>query len=152
MRWLELGLTRLEIEAIKARGVSQLLAQFQETMESVAPPDLSDAAERIRPAWSRQLSDEAEADASVLLNTLDPYQKEIEHHFSSERQQHFGGLMSWYLQLFNKLRYTGSTLRDQLPYAAKRPVEARRNGTSAALPRPAAPPLPSSICSHGSRR
>jgi energy-coupling factor transporter ATP-binding protein EcfA2 len=124
VRWLEIGLTRLEVEAIKARGVSQLLAQFQETMESVAPPDLTEAAERIRPAWSRQLGDEAEADASVLLNTLDPYQKEIEHHFSSERQKHFGGLMHWYLQLFNKLRYTGSTLRDQLPYASRRPVEA----------------------------
>ncbi len=40
VRWLEMGLTRLEIEAIKARGVSQLLAQFEETMEAIAPPDL----------------------------------------------------------------------------------------------------------------
>jgi GTP-binding protein EngB required for normal cell division len=119
VRWLEMGLTQLEVEAIKARGVSQLLAQLEETMEAVAPPDLSAPAERIRPAWSRQLGDEAEAAAGILLNTLDPYQKEIEHHFSSERQKHFGGLMNWYLQLFNKLRYTGSTLRDQLPFAAR---------------------------------
>ncbi len=117
--WLELGLTRMEIEAIKARGVGQLLSQLEEAIASICPPDLAEAAERIGAAWSRQLSDEADAAASVLLNTLDPYQKEIEHHFASERQKHFGGLMNWYLQAFNKLRYTGSTLRDQLPFATK---------------------------------
>jgi hypothetical protein len=121
-RWLELGLTRMEIEAIKARGVSQLLKQLEETIRSICPPDLSDSVERIRGAWSRQLGDEANASAGVLLNTLDPYQKEIEHHFASERQKHFGNLMGWYLQAFNKLRYTGSTLRDQLPFAAKSPA------------------------------
>lgn len=119
VHWLEQGLNRLEIEAIKARGVSQLLAQLRQAMEETAPPDLTAAVERIRPAWSRQLETEAEAAASILLNTLDPYQKEIEHHFSTQRQKHFGGLMNWYLQLFNKLRYTGSTLRDQLPFATK---------------------------------
>jgi hypothetical protein len=120
-----MGLTRLEIEAIKARGVGQLLAQLRSAMEDVRPPDLTEAAERIRPAWSRQLGDEAEATAGVLLNTLDPYQKEIEHHFSGERQKRFGGLMHWYLQLFNKLRYTGSTLRDQIPFAGRSaPVQA----------------------------
>ena len=115
-----MGLNRLEIEAIKARGVSQLLAQLRAAIEEAAPPDLTAAAERVGPAWSRQLGDEAESAAGILLNTLDPYQREIEHHFSTERQKHFGGLMNWYLQLFNKLRYTGSTLRDQLPFAAAR--------------------------------
>ncbi len=121
VRWLELGLTRMEVEAIKARGVSRLLKQLEETIESICPPDLTEPAERIRGAWSRQLGDEANAAATVLLNTLDPYQKEIEHHFAGERQKRFGGLMSWYLQAFNKLRYTGSTLRDQLPYAMRGP-------------------------------
>ncbi len=119
MRWLELGLSRMEVEAIKARGVSQLLKQFEETMDAVCPPDLSPAAERIRDAWSRQLGDEADGATSILLHTLDPYQKEIEHHFSSQRQKHFSGLMSLYLQGFNKLRYTGSNLRDQLPFVPK---------------------------------
>lgn len=119
VHWLELGLTRMEIEAIKARGVSRLLAQLEETMGAICPPDLTEAAARIRGAWSRQLGDEADAASSVLLNTLDPYQKEIEHHFAAERQKRFSGLMSWYLQAFNKLRYTGSTLRDQLPFAMR---------------------------------
>jgi GTP-binding protein EngB required for normal cell division len=123
VHWLEMGLTRLEVEAIKARGVSQLLKHLEETMESICPPDLTEAAERVRMSWTRLLGDEADADAAVLLNTLDPYQKEIEHHFASERQKHFSGLMGWYLQAFNKLRYTGSTLRDQIPFAAKSAVQ-----------------------------
>jgi hypothetical protein len=109
----------MEVEAIKARGVSQLLKHLEETFEAICPPDLSESAERIRGAWSRLLGDEAEAVTTVLLNTLDPYQKEIEHHFASERQKHFSGIMSWYLQAFNKLRYAGSSLRDQIPFAGR---------------------------------
>jgi hypothetical protein len=123
VRWLEMGLTRLEVEAIKARGVSQLLKQFEDTMESICPPDLSEAGERIRESWTRLLGDEANADTTVLLNTLDPYQKEIEHHFASERQKHFSGIMGWYLQAFNKLRYTGSSLRDRIPFAGRSAVQ-----------------------------
>jgi hypothetical protein len=115
VRWLEMGLTRLEIEAIKARGVSQLLHQFQDALEAVRPPDMSPAVERTRTAWSRILGEEAAATANVLLTTLDPYQKEIEHHFARQRQRHFSGLMALYLEGFNRLRYAGSTLRDQIP-------------------------------------
>jgi hypothetical protein len=122
VHWLEMGLSRMEVEAIKARGVSQLLKQLEETMASICPPDLTEAAARVRASWSRLLGDEADADAAVLLNTLDPYRKEIEHHFASERQKHFGNLMGWYLNAFNKLRYTGSTLRDQLPFAGRSTV------------------------------
>src|SRR5262245_4412568 len=46
VRWLEQGLTRLEIEAIKARGVSQLLRQFQQSLQAACPPDLRESAER----------------------------------------------------------------------------------------------------------
>jgi hypothetical protein len=115
VRWLELGLTRLEIEAIKARGVSQLLHQLQAGLEAVRPPDLTQAVERTRAAWSRMIGEEAAATASVLLNTLEPYQKEIEHHFARERQGRFSGIMAMYLEGFNRLRYAGSTLRDQIP-------------------------------------
>jgi len=119
MRWLELGLTRMEVEAIKARGVTQLLTHLHETIESVCPPDLTQAAERIRTAWTRLLGDEADSATAVLLNTLDPFQKEIEHHFANERQKHFGGAMGLYLHAFSKLRYTGSTLRDQVPFVPR---------------------------------
>jgi hypothetical protein len=119
VKWLELGLDRLEIEAIKARGVSQLLRQLQDALEAACPPDLAEAAQKTRDVWARTLGDEARANTQVLLSTLEPYQKEIEHHFAMERQQHFRGLMGSYLRWFNKMRYAGSTLRDRIPFMPK---------------------------------
>src|SRR5262249_42131912 len=46
--WLEMGLSRLEIEAIKARGVSQLFQHLQQALQSVCPPDLTETAEQTR--------------------------------------------------------------------------------------------------------
>ncbi len=119
VRWLELGLSRVEIEAIKARGVGQLLHQLEETMRAICPPDLTEFVDRVRGAWTRQLGDEANGATTVLLNTLDPFQREIEHHFAIARQQQFSGLMGLYLLGINKMRYTGSTLRDQIPFVGR---------------------------------
>jgi hypothetical protein len=115
VQWLETGLTRLEIEAIKARGVSQLLQQLQQTLQKVCPPDLAEVASRARPAWERLLAEESRACADVLLNTLEPYQREIEHHFARESQRRFRGLMATYLHAVTRVKYVGSTLRDRLP-------------------------------------
>jgi hypothetical protein len=54
-----------------------------------------------------------------LLTTLEPYQKEVEHHFALERQRHFRGIMGTYLHWFNRLKYTGSTLRDRIPFVPR---------------------------------
>jgi hypothetical protein len=119
VQWLEMGLTRLEIEAIKARGVSQLLQAVTAALEQASPPDLTEAAERTRTAWEATLGEEAASIAEVLINTLEPYQKEIEHHFALEGQRRFRGIMAGYLHLFNRFRYMGSTLRDRLPLVPK---------------------------------
>ncbi|HEX4591331.1 MAG TPA: GTPase, partial [Gemmataceae bacterium] len=97
--WLELGLTRLEIEAVKARGVGQLLVQCSAALRSACPPDLTEAARRTREAWEKILAAEADTFADVLLTTLDPNQQEIEHHFRLEGQRRFRGLMAGYLSL-----------------------------------------------------
>ena len=114
--WLEMGLTRLEIEAIKARGVSQLLQHMQQALTAASPPDLTDTAERTRAAWIAPLTEESAATSDVLLNTLEPYQREIEHHFALEEQRRFHGIMAWYLHLFTRAKYVGSTLRDRIPF------------------------------------
>ncbi|HEY7315581.1 MAG TPA: GTPase [Gemmataceae bacterium] len=114
--WLEMGLTRLEIEAIKARGVSQLLQHMQQALTAAMPPDLTDTAERTRAAWMAPLTEESAATSDVLLNTLEPYQREIEHHFALEEQRRFHGIMAWYLHLFTRAKYVGSTLRDRIPF------------------------------------
>src|SRR5205823_13161018 len=53
--WLELGLTRLEIEAVKARGVGQLLAHTGAAVAAVRPPELTDAATAVAAAWEKHL-------------------------------------------------------------------------------------------------
>ncbi len=118
-RWLEHGLNRLEIEAIKARGVSQLLLSLQEVLEALRPPDLTSLADKVRQTWQEILAAEAHTSAQVLLNTLEPFQKEIEHHFATERQRKFKSLMGTYLYWFNRLKYAGSTLRMQIPFLPK---------------------------------
>jgi hypothetical protein len=117
--WLERGLTRLEIEAVKARGVGQLLAHTEHAVAGVRPPDLSAEAEKVRAAWDRVLDQEADDQADVLVGTLEPYQNEVEHHFSVQGQQRFRGLMAVYLRVTTKLRYVGSSLRDRVPLAPR---------------------------------
>ncbi len=114
--WLELGLTRLEIEAVKARGVGQLLGQIASGLQGVRPPDLTDQAEHTRAAWERILREEADLYGDVLLSTLDPYQSEIEHHFSVEGQQKFRGLMALYMRVTTRMRYAGSLWRSRVPF------------------------------------
>ena len=124
--WLELGLTRLEIEALKARGVGQLLTQLQATLKSVQPPDLSKPTSETVAAWERLIADESERVTEVLLSTLDPFQKEIEHYFNLQSQHKYRGFMALYLRLTTKLRFAGSTLRDKfhiLPRGGKRGKE-----------------------------
>ena len=55
--------------------------------------------------------------ADVLVGTLEPYQTEVEHHFSVEDQSRYRGLMAAYLRLTTRLRYAGSGLRDRIPFS-----------------------------------
>jgi hypothetical protein len=119
VHWLEMGLTRLEIEAIKARGVSQLLQAVETSLAQAAPPDLGEPAAKTQEAWQNILKEEARSIAEILVNTLEPYQREIEHHFALEGQRRFRGIMAGYLQLFMRFKYMGSSLRDRLPMVGK---------------------------------
>jgi hypothetical protein len=119
--WLELGLTRLEIEAVKARGVGQLLVQCGEALRTACPPDLTEAAAHTKDAWESVLAEEADTFSDVLLQTLDPSQQEIEHHFRLEGQRRFRGLMAAYLSLLTRIQYAGSRLRSKVPFAGSGP-------------------------------
>jgi len=118
-QWLELGLTRMEIEAVKARGVGQLISNAQHVIETIKPPDLAVQAGKVRTAWEGTLAAEAEQQAEVLVGTLEPYQPEVEHHFSVQGQQRFGGLMAGWLKLTTKVRYFGGSFRDRIPFVPK---------------------------------
>ena len=117
--WLELGMTRLEIDAVKARGVGQLIAQCAQALRQATPPDLGESAEHTRTAWDKTLAEEADNFAEVLLATLDPNQHEIEHHFRLEGQRRFRNLMAGYLALLTRVQYAGSRLRSRVPFVGR---------------------------------
>ena len=119
VRWLEGGLTRLEVEAIKARGVGQLLSTLRESLAAAAPPELHEMAGRVKAAWGKPLREEAAATADVLVNTLEPYRREIEHHFALEGRRRFRGVMAWYLNLVTQARFVGSSLRQRIPFVSR---------------------------------
>jgi energy-coupling factor transporter ATP-binding protein EcfA2 len=119
VNWLEMGLNRMEIDAIKARGISQLLEQLERSLQEAAPPNLADIASRTRTAWEKTLGEEAAATAEVLLNALQPYQDDIEHHFTIQSQKRFRGPMGFYLGIFNKLKYFGSSLGSRFSFLPK---------------------------------
>ncbi|MFO0938252.1 MAG: GTPase domain-containing protein [Gemmataceae bacterium] len=123
--WLELGLTRMEIEAVKARGVSQLLSQLEKALEAARPPLLHEAADAVKQSWVPLLDEEANAQADVLANTVEPFQQEIEHHFATQGQQRFRGIMAAYLRITRKLRYAGNAIRERvtIPGGSSKPNE-----------------------------
>ncbi len=113
LTWLEMGLSQLEIEAIKARGVGQMLQHLRNALETVKPPELGEPAERVRTAWQKPVAEEASALTEVLLNTLEPYQHEIELHFALEGQRRFRGPMAAYLGLVTRIQYSASSLSNR---------------------------------------
>ena len=102
VQWLRDGLNRLEIESIKTRGVDQLLEKLRQALLSAAPPDLEATALAVGAGWSSILNEETAATAEILLNTLEPYKKEIEHYFTLQGQRRFRGLMAAYLHLITQ--------------------------------------------------
>jgi hypothetical protein len=96
-----------------------MLAHLQQALAEAAPPDLSEVAARTESAWEKPLAEEATSTAEILLDTLEPYQREIEHHFALQGQRRFRGLMATYLRMFTKARYVGSSLRVRVPFLSR---------------------------------
>jgi energy-coupling factor transporter ATP-binding protein EcfA2 len=116
VHWLELGLSQLEIEAVKARGVGQLLEQCNDALADVCPSDISEQAAKTTAAWEPLLDAESETFADVLLTALDPNQQEIEQHFRLEGQRRFRNLMAAYLSLITRFQYVGARFRSRVPF------------------------------------
>ena len=123
-----------------ASGASRLAA--------ASPPDLTEAATRTRKAWAGPLAEEAAATTEVLLNTLEPYQAEIEHHFTVEGQRRFRGIMGGYLRLVNRSNTSAPASATKCRSCRSRAMgrRRRRRGTPAVSPGRAArsPPTASS--------
>lgn len=140
-RWIEWGLTRREIEAIKARGIEQLLDALTQSLQSLMPADLQPLLPRLRHAWENLLAEQAQQQSASLLRLLDPYQADIEHYFHERDQQRFRGLMAAYLRATVWLRHSGSRLRHPLRSAWPLFTASSRREDSNALPPTSLPQL-----------
>jgi energy-coupling factor transporter ATP-binding protein EcfA2 len=135
-QWLEWGLTRREIEAIKARGIEQLLEACRQALEQTTPPDLHPLVPRLRQQWERLLDEAAQQQAATLLRIFEAQQASIELYFQSCDQQRFRGFMAAYLRATRWLRSSGAQIRRPLSTAV----------TSASVTKTAATaPLPDSL-------
>jgi 50S ribosome-binding GTPase len=114
--WLQSGLDRLEIESIKKRGVGQLLEQLEAKLSQACPPELDAASAATNSTWTQLLNEESAETVEVLLNTLEPHQREIEHYFTLQGHRRFRGLMSAYLRLTTQVRFLGSKLKDRVSF------------------------------------
>src|SRR5205823_1202488 len=92
---------------------------LERALNESCPPDLTEAAKRTRTAWAKPLGEEAGAAAEVLLGTVEPYRKEIEHHFTVEGHRRFRGLMAGYLGAVTRLKYAGSKLGEGMPFVPR---------------------------------
>ncbi len=115
VEWLEHGLTQREIEVIKARGVYQLLAQMEQALKRVRPPDLSEAANLTRQLWEKILNEEADLMAETLLQQVDQHGDVIEGHFKTALFRRFRGITGFVLNLGSKLRALAAWVQSLLP-------------------------------------
>jgi hypothetical protein len=125
VRWLEQGLSRVEIEAIKSRGVGRLLDDLGTTLESTAAPDLTSAAAACEPVWRGTIRKDVDESVSLLLSTLDPHKIDIERHFAERRRHQFTGLMAGYLGFIQWARNLGASgWRPRVPWVPQLPTPA----------------------------
>jgi energy-coupling factor transporter ATP-binding protein EcfA2 len=103
LRWLELGLTSLEIEAVKARGVGQLLGRLNEDLDVTIPPDISSVAKQTRTKWVDFLSEESTQFSELLVSNFDRFSGDVERFLSQEQARKFRGFMATYLRLTSRL-------------------------------------------------
>jgi hypothetical protein len=101
MAWLEQGLTKREIEAIRNKGIAQLVEQLKKTLQEIQPPDVQDAATKTWDAWRQTVRDEVGVQTDLLLACLAPHQKTIERRFSASIGHPFRGAMGLYARLLD---------------------------------------------------
>lgn len=107
--WLEHGLNRLEIQAIKAKGLVQLLHQLALELKSAQPPDIKDAAVKTVSAWQDTLATEVDRLTDRFLIKIDAHHRAIEKRFADRIHQQFRGFTAVFLQLMSKLHYFGTS-------------------------------------------
>lgn len=119
--WLEQGLTKREMEAIRTKGVGQLLTQLQALLTQVQPPDVQAAARQTETAWQGAISTELSTQMDILLASVAPHQKTLERRFANHLSHPFKGIMGWYAGLLDIGRK--GFFRPKLPQLSVAPTD-----------------------------
>lgn len=99
--WLQQGLTRREIEAIRTKGIGQLLNQLHALLQTVQPPDVQAAARKTESIWKTTVHTEIDTQIDILLASVAPHQKSLQRRFANNLTHPFRGVMGWYARLLD---------------------------------------------------
>jgi len=99
--WLHQGLTKREIEAIRTKGIGQLLHQLQTLLQAVQPPDVQSAAKKTESIWNTTIQSEINTQIDTLLASVAPHQKTLERRFANSLSHPFRGIMGTYARLLD---------------------------------------------------
>lgn len=102
--WLENELTDREVEAIRARGVYQVLIVLAQTLQQARPPDLAQVALAIREAWAAIIKDEALSMADAVVQALNPFGPDIERQFAITIYGRLRGPLGWFFEILGSIR------------------------------------------------
>lgn len=123
--WLEQGLTRREMEAIRTKGVEQLLLQLRTLLTQVQPPDVQNAARKTESTWQITIQNEINTQNDIILASIAPHQKTLERRFASHLSHPFKGIMGSYAGLLDFARH--GFFRSKLPQLSSTPTEPQLN-------------------------
>jgi hypothetical protein len=111
--WLEQGLTKREIEAIRTKGIQQLLNQLESALREAQPPDVQQAAGKTTGLWQRTLDDEIHTQTELLLNCVAVHQKTLERRMGQAITPPFRGMTGWVTRMLEIAR--NGLFRSRLP-------------------------------------
>jgi hypothetical protein len=119
--WLEQGLTRREIEAIRTKGIHQLLTQLESALHEAQPPDVQGVADKTTTHWRRTVRDEIDVHTELVLNCVAAHQKTLERRLGQSIKPPFRGVMGAFTRMLDLLRH--GIFRSRLPRLTSGPGE-----------------------------
>lgn len=111
--WLENGLNKREMEAIRTKGIEQLLVQVDSVLNKALPVDVEQTALETESAWHGIVKQEVSQQIDVILAGMAPHQKQIQQRYSNYLSHPFKGIMGSFVSLLQLGRM--SWLKGNLP-------------------------------------
>lgn len=120
--WLENGLNQREMEAIRTKGIEQLLVQVDSLLSKAVPPDAEQSAQATESAWQTIVKQEVNQQSDVILASMAPHQRQLQQHYADYLSHPFKGMMGSFVSLLQlgRMRWLKGSL-PQLPASTSEP-------------------------------